>query len=353
MRSTRMQTESNFMSTSLIARVFGALAVAAPVILAGLANDVAAQGQNPQQRRELNYMQQHERINAWTVGLAGGLLEGAPLRLAAEMARVADDGPNMHVLPIVTRGPVENLNALLYLKGIDLAIINSDAMDEYKVQFPDLIKRVTYLLNLFPSELHILVRPEIQSLQDLAGKKVNFNTPGTAAAFSGPLIFSRLGINVDKTFIPHPVAMQQLRKGEMAAVVFITSKPVDAFVRGKWEPGFKFLPLPYEAKFEDYYLPASLEASDYPSLIKAGERISTIAVPTVLVAFNWPANSNRYQRVARFTDLLFSRIETLQGPAFDAKWKSISLGATVPGMARFPPAQAWLDRKGNEVRAKR
>jgi hypothetical protein len=72
----------------------------------------------------------------------------------------------------------------------------------------------------------------------------------------------------------------------------------------------------------------------------------------VLVSYNWPASSNRYQRVARFTDLLFSRIETLQGPGFDAKWKSINLGATVPGLTRFPAAQAWLDRKGNEARAK-
>src|SRR4249919_2158494 len=247
------------MSTSFIARLFGAFAVAAPTMLVGLANDVAAQGQNPPPR-DLKSVEQRAQINAWTVGLAGGLLEGAPIRLAAEMARVADDGPNMHVLPIVTRGPVENLNALLYLKGVDLAIINSDAMDEYKVQSPEILKRVTYLLNLFPSELHIFVRPEIQSLQDLAGKKVNFNTLGTAAAFSGPLIFSRLGVNIEKTFIPHPVAMQQMRKGEggMAAVVFITSKPVDAFQRGQWEPGFKFLPLPYEAKFEDYYLPATL-----------------------------------------------------------------------------------------------
>ena len=45
------------------------------------------------------------KMNAWTVGLAGGLLEGAPIRLAAEMARVVDDESSMHVLPIVTRGP--------------------------------------------------------------------------------------------------------------------------------------------------------------------------------------------------------------------------------------------------------
>jgi hypothetical protein len=58
-----------------------------------------------------------------------------------------------------------------------------------------------------------------------------------------------------------------MRKGEMAAVVFITSKPVDAFVRGRWEPGFKFLPVNYDSKFEDYYLPAVLEGS--PSLMRA------------------------------------------------------------------------------------
>jgi len=51
--------------------------------------------------------------------------------------------------------------------------------------------------------LHIFVRPEIRSLEDLRGKKVNFNTQGTAAAYSGPLIFSRLGLNVEKMFIPH------------------------------------------------------------------------------------------------------------------------------------------------------
>ena len=144
-----------------------------------------------------------ERLNAWTVGLAGGLLEGAPIRFATEIARVTDDGDNLHVLPIVTRGPTDNVNSLLYLRGIDLAISKSDSLEEYRVQFPEIRQHVNYLLSLFPSELHVFVRPEIQSLQDLAGKKVNFNTLGTAAAYSGPLIFSRLGINIEKTFIPH------------------------------------------------------------------------------------------------------------------------------------------------------
>jgi TRAP-type uncharacterized transport system substrate-binding protein len=188
------------------------------------------------QRSSSSEIDQKERMNAWTVGLAAGQLEGAPIRFATEIARVVDDGQNMIVLPIVTRGPVENLNDLLYLRGVDMAIVNSDALEEYKAQVPDIQNRVAYLLNLFPSELHIFVRPEVQSLQDLAGKKVNFNTQGTAAAYTGPIIFSRLGVEVEKTFIPHQAALEQMRKGEMSAVVFITTKPVDAFVRGTGIP---------------------------------------------------------------------------------------------------------------------
>ena len=285
-----------------------------------------------------------ERINAWTVGLAGGLIEGAPLRLAAEIARVVNEEDKLHVIPMVTRGATENVNSLLYLRGVDTAIINTDALDDYKAQVPFIKGRLAYILSLFPSELHIFVRPEIRSLDDLRGKKVNFNTQGTAAAYSGPLIFSRLGLNVDKMFIPHQVALEQMKRGEVSAVVFVTSKPVDAFLKGRWDPGFKFLPVEYDTKFEDYYLPSSIEATDYPSLVPKGERIATIAVPTILAAYNWPQQSDRYGRVARFVDHLFGRLDRLQSPGFDPKWKEVNLRAKVPSLERFRPAQEWLDR---------
>jgi hypothetical protein len=292
-----------------------------------------------------------QQINEWTVGLAGGLLEGAPIRLATEMARVVNDGPNLHVLPIVTRGPTENVNDLLYLKGVDMAIISIDSLEEYKSQVPDIQQRLTYILNLFPSEVQILARPEIKSLSDLAGKKVNFNTQGTAAAFTGPVIFSRLGIDIEKMFIPHPVAMERMKKpdSDIAAVFFITSKPVDPFVKGKWDPGFKLLSVPYDTRFEDYYLPTTLENSDYPSLIPAGQRVDTIAAPTVLVAYNWRENTDRYRRVSRFVEHLFGRVDKLQAAGFDPKWKDVNLNARVPGLARFKAAQQWIDANSPKV----
>jgi hypothetical protein len=159
------------------------------------------------------------------------------------------------------------------------------------------------------------------------------------------MIFSRLGINIQKTFIPHPVAMEQMKKpdSDMAGVFFITSKPVDPFVKGKWEDGFKLLSVPYDTRFEDYYLPATLENSDYPNLIPAGQLVDTIAAPTLLTAYNWRENTDRYRRVSRFVEYLFSRIDKLQAPGFDPKWKDVNLNARVPGLARFKPAQDWIN----------
>jgi TRAP-type uncharacterized transport system substrate-binding protein len=323
---------------------FAVVLIAVALSGSSIAQSPRAPSHSPPPSSEISSDKQiRARLNAWTIGLAGGLLEGAPIHFATEIARVVNDGGEMQVLPIVTRGPTENVNDLLFLKGVDAAIINSDSLEEYKSQVPQIQQRITYVMNLFPSELHIFVRPEVRSLSDLAGKKVNFNTQGTAAAYSGPLIFSRLGIAVEKMFIPHPVALEQMRRGEIAAVVFVTSKPVDAFVKGKWEEGFKFLPVEYSSKFEDYYVPSYLEPADYPNLIAKDERIATIAVPTILASFNWRPDSPRYRRVARFVDELFNRIDKLRSPGFDAKWKDVDLRTRAPGLERFQAAQEWID----------
>jgi hypothetical protein len=67
-------------------------------------------------------------------------------------------------------------------------------------------------------------------------------------------------------------------------------------------------------------------------------------VPTILASFNWRPGSARYRRVAHFVDALFSRVDKLQSPGFDAKWKDINLKTRAPGLERFQAAQEWLDR---------
>jgi TRAP-type uncharacterized transport system substrate-binding protein len=290
---------------------------------------------------------QKDRINAWTVGLAAGRLEGAPLQFASELARVLDDGDNMRVLPIVTRGPFDNVYDLLYLRGVDAAIVYGDVLDHFKSkpEFANAWRRINYLLNLFPSEVHLFVRPEIGSLQDLAGKVVNFNTQGTAAAYSGPIVFKQLGIEVKATFVPHSVAMEKMKAGdEVAATFWISAKPLAPFLKGKWPEGFKFLPIEYSDKLE-YYAPAYLEYADYPALIPQGQQVATISVPAVLAVYDWPKDSDHYKRLVRVVDYLFDRFEKLQKePGYHEKWKDVNLAANVPGWQRFKPLQDRLDK---------
>ena len=89
------------MIMKFVARLSSVLALSAPLVLALQLSQADAQGLPAPTPRAPTYEQQQGKINAWTVGLAAGLIEGAPLRLAAEMARVVDDGDNLHVLPML------------------------------------------------------------------------------------------------------------------------------------------------------------------------------------------------------------------------------------------------------------
>jgi hypothetical protein len=60
------------------ARILGVLAVSASVVLVLQPAQPAAQEQTALARRAPPYERQQEKINAWTVGLAAGLIEGAP-----------------------------------------------------------------------------------------------------------------------------------------------------------------------------------------------------------------------------------------------------------------------------------
>jgi TRAP-type uncharacterized transport system substrate-binding protein len=281
--------------------------------------------------------------NAWTVGLAGGLLEGTFVRYAADIAKVLDDVDNLRVIPLVTFGAVGNVEDLLYLRGVDVAITQSDVLDHFRreLKVPNIENRIHYISPLFRSEVHVYARGEFNTLKDLEGRKVAFNTRGSAANLTGQVVFQRLRIQVEPVFMNNSLALEKMRSGEISAVVHVVGKPNDLFVKFKPEPRFHFLPIADLSPFSDYYVPARLEATDYPNLIQDGG-IQTIAVPTVLAVFNWPKNSDRYRRVARFIEAYFAKFHELQQTPFQPKWQEINIAGTVPGWTRYQVAEEIL-----------
>jgi len=287
-------------------------------------------------------------INNWTIGLAGGLLEGTFSKYAADLGKALDDGDNMRVLPIVTYGAVGNVSDLIYLKGVDFAITYADVLDHYKnvLKIPNIQSRVNYVMPMFQGEVHIYVRPEIKTLKDLEGKKFNFNTVGSAANYTGGIVFDRLGIKVERVFENNGLALERMRKGEVAGLVHVVGKPNSLFTGIKSTDGFHFLHLDFDEKFEDYYVPTELTNADYPNIIPKGETVNTISVTALLAVFNWNPNTNfdRYRRCVRFIEYLFERFEKLRQPPYQPKWKEMNIAGTIPGWTRFPPAQELIEK---------
>ncbi len=287
-----------------------------------------------------------EKKNAWTVGIVGGLFTGTYMRLVDDMASALNDGDNLRIVPIVSYGAASNLDDLLYLRGVDAAITQSDVLEYFRTvrKTPNLEQRVQYIIRLPISELHILARDDVQSLQDLRGKKVNFGPAGTGASLTGPIIFQRLGIDVNEVLIDQSSALQKLQSGEIDAIARVIPKPVDFFSKIPPNSGLHLVDIPFTKMFEDHYTLGEFTKQDYPNLLEGKDRIDTIAVPAVLAVFNWGSDTDRYRKVQRFVQYLFTNFSKLQRPPFHPKWRDVNLAATVPGWTRFGVAQDMLDK---------
>jgi len=283
------------------------------------------------------------KVNNWTVGLAAGLPEGTFLRFGAEIARNLNDSDELRVLATVTPGATDNVKDLLYLRGMDIAITHADVFEHFRTaeKIPNIERRINYISEMYISELHVLVRPEINSFKDLEGKKVSFHTPGAGPSVTGPILFKRLGINVEPVYVNNAIAYEKMKSGEIFALIHTVGKPNDLFTKNKNDAGFKFLPVPYD-KFEDFYVPSVFTPEDYPGYVKPGEKVETIGVQAVLAVYNWPQGSDRFRRVQRFIDYYFDRFERFHQPPYHPKWKSINLAAKVPGWNRYWVAEEKL-----------
>ncbi len=287
-----------------------------------------------------------EKKNAGTVGIVGGLMSGSYMRLVDEMATVLDDGDNLRILPIVSFGAASNLDDLLYLQGVDAAVTQSDVFEYFKTQrkIPDLDRRVNYIMRLPISELHILARNDVQSLEDLRGKKVNFGPAGTGASLTGTIVFQRLGINVNQVLIDQASALQKLQSGEIDAIARVVPKPIEFFSKIPANSGLHLVNIPFTKTFQDLYTLGQFTKAEYPNLLQGHDSIDTIAVPAVLAVYNWPKKTDRYAKVERFIQYLFDRFDRLQHPPFHPKWRDVNLAATVPGWTRFSVAETMLQQ---------
>lgn len=285
------------------------------------------------------------RMNAGTVGIISGGADGTYIRIAADLANVLD-GENLRILPIIGRGSLQNLRDVMFLRGVDIGIVQMDAREELKVENlqNDAVRRLRYITRLYNEEVHIIASRDITDIRQLDGKKVNIDKVGSGTNLTSRLIFEKLGIKPDVTTFDQSSSYERLRSGEIQAAVYVAGRPVRAIAEFQSEGRFHLLPIPFEGEIAETYFPARFSNADYPRLVEANAPVETLAVGSLLAVFNWQENSDRYNRVRRFVDAFFSRFDEFLQPGRHPKWKEVNLAAEVPGWERVKPAQEWLDR---------
>ncbi len=285
---------------------------------------------------------QRDRVNAGTVGIISGGVTGTYVRIASDLSNALDDGYQHRVLALLGKGSIRNIEDLLLLKGVDIAIVQSDVLDFYLATqvFPNIEDKVRYITKLYNEEVHLLARSDVTDVSQLKGGKVNFGTKGSGTFMTASIVFESLKIGVEVTTFPEPVALDKLRRGEIDALVFVGGKPLSLLAEIGRDEGLSLVSIPPD-KVAGAYLPSELTAAEYPNLVEGGG-VPTVAVGAVMAAYNWDPATLRYAKTKRFVEQFFDNFSTFGNSPYHPKWREVDLRAEVPGWKRFGPAQEWL-----------
>jgi TRAP-type uncharacterized transport system substrate-binding protein len=290
-------------------------------------------------------------INSVTIITSGN--EAASMSMAADLSDVLDDAAELRVLPVAGHGPIQSLADLLYLDGIDAAIIPADAL-AYAQRHQLLggkAKKVRYVAKLGSNDIHILARAGIVSLSELKGKKVDTGSTGEDRFASASMIFDTLGIAVEAAPGPESAAIERIKKGEIEAAVLCGRKPLAALAKLGKADGLTLLSVPPHIEFSRVYTPQILDKKDYPGLIGDKQMVDGVSVGTVLAVFDWPQGTPGFNKIKALSSNLFGNTEVLNSGERRVSWSDINFAASVPGWTRYAPVSQWLKKSEPQVAA--
>ncbi len=282
-----------------------------------------------------------------TIGIIGGPVRSSGLHHLAELsAAVQDDG--LRIVPIAGRGPLQNLNDLLTIKGTDAAVVQTDVFEHAARNklVAELLEKFSYLTTLQPSSFHLLVRHEQTSLDTLNGRRINTGLPGSGFQVTAQAVLEAAGVGFTATEFDATTAIAKLKTGEIDAMVYIDSAPSRLLETITEADGLKLMPVPYSVQMARHYQPAWLQQADYAGLIAPGRTVETVAVGTALIGYNWPVRSKGHDRLADLVKAMAANLDQLRSKPNHAAWRSVALSAQLPGFERHRAATAALAEAG-------
>jgi TRAP-type uncharacterized transport system substrate-binding protein len=329
--------------------------LAAFVSLSTMGSDGGAQA--PAAGQPLTASQQHAAraaLNGDSLLIATGP-DGSHPAMARDMAAAASKGTAVRLLPIAVGRGAETLRDLVFLRGVDMAIVPTNVLAHTKtieaLVGAGLPQRIAYITHLYGEEVHLLAGSSITALEGLRHKKVAVPLDDGNALYTAHDLFERLGIEVEIVRLRAGEALEKARSNELSAVLLVGGKPLQQLLKAPKDGRLRFLRLPLSRPLEPGYSPAALGADDYPTLIPPGFTVETVAVGAVLMANTGKGYEDATRRIAKFIPVFFANVADLTLVERHPKWRELNLATPLPGWNRLPAAEEWLRNAKEEQKA--
>lgn len=288
---------------------------------------------------------QDDDSNAMAIGMVTGPKTGTYIAFGRDIAReAAKEGIKVNVYD--SSGSVDNIRRITSKEKVGLAIVQSDVLGflsrSKNKESMEIARKIRLVAPFYDEEVHILANKNINSIEDLAGKKVVVGGDGSGSVITAENIFSILNVAPSKLYeIDPPHGALAVLNGEVDAFIFVGGKPVKMFKNmedmekitsgpnaGKLA-NIHFLPL-NDPRLYSEYKQATITGDDYNYVTGT---VPTVAVTAVLIDYDYTMKDTPYyhehcQQMHKLIKALYNNMDDLRANGHP-KWKEVNLDADV------------------------
>jgi uncharacterized protein len=264
--------------------------------------------------------------------------KGTYIQIGRDLARLTGEcGMNLNV--IESAGSLENLVGVKTKLYTQFGIVQSDVLDYVRVyasndpQLKRSLWGVRIMFPLYNEEVHLLARRDIESLADLAGKRVAIGKKESGTWLTATLVLDLAKVKGAKTLdIASDEALPKLLAGEIDALFYVAGAPAALFADPAID-GAKFhLVDMQEQPLLATYTAAEIPGGTYPF---QPDPVNAIAVKAVLMTYDFDPGKSAYhaqscKSAADIASLLLANLPRLRETGHP-KWKTVDLADLPPG----------------------
>lgn len=289
-----------------------------------------------------------------SLSIVTGSSSGTYIKFGNEIADVSRGKVFLEVK--TSNGSVENIERMNSLENASIGIVQSDVILSFKYgtdpAHREIAEQLRLITPLYNEEVHLLARKGINSFTELHGKRVSAGRDGSGTNLTARLLAKFLNIEPKFVHQNESSAFQDLKNGEVDALMFVGGKPISFFqklsARFKNYPqdfaNIHAIPVPLSQLPSGLpYVNSELSPEDYSWLPNV---VPTVAIKSLLVSNDFSSQKDLYtkrrcRQVHDVYESIKSNITSLQKGGHD-KWNQVNLGGDIGG---------WkLDKCAHEIK---